>query len=141
MFVTAIKNTPIFNTREIEKVFAVPLPFDNVFLLRQLETIVYRDTSFEVVQVFDQVLQVKTTAYFTTYPLYIDRRFVKPCEEEPKQKPITLPSKKKLLERFLSFPKTPYIWGGNVPEGVPELLTYYPPTCPMTPFEIGRAHV
>jgi len=116
LFAISIKNTPLRSD--------------------SLEMVLLPGSVMRVIEEQDDLLQVTTNEYASTKPLYVDRRFVTICKEEPKEREKRLPSRKEMLERLHAFPKLPYVWGGNVPEGVPELLTYNPPPKQLSSMEL-----
>ena len=59
-------------------------------------------------------------------PIYFDRRFGHFCDQRPEVKG-SLPSSAELLSHMEKRVGTPYVWGGNWAEGIPEMLQYYPP--------------
>lgn len=123
--------TPIFNTKQLEAVFGRDsgrLQVDKAGHVRALEMIAFSGTHFEVcAQWGEKLLQVTTTSYPVDYPLFIDRRFGTITTMRPPQKGLNWPPRARVLERLESAVGIQYIWGGNVREGLPTLLTYYPP--------------
>jgi hypothetical protein len=67
-----------------------------------------------------------------TYPkrsLYVDTRFAKPASRlSPKR---VLPEAEAILSKMLAKIGTPYVWGGNWSDGIPEMLDYYPAKKPI----------
>jgi hypothetical protein len=78
----------------------------------------------------DSILEIEAKAY-SSEPLYIDRRFGEIREKEPERMQKFLPSADLILERMEKRIGTPYVWGGNWAEGIPEMLHYYPPKGPL----------
>ena len=132
MFATVIKNAPLFNRKEISEIF---LNFDKVHLIREIETILLHGSALTIIKKEGSVLEVLTDEYTSVNPLYIDQKFVNECDERPLERKKEMPSFHVMIERLLNFPKLPYIWGGNAPEGIPELLTYYPPKKELSSFD------
>lgn len=132
MFATVIKNAPLFNRKEISAAF---LNFDKVHLIREIETILLPGSLLAIVKKEGDILEVLTEEYTSVKPLYIDKRFVNEGDEKPDERKKVMPNTNTMIERLLNFPRLPYIWGGNVPEGIPELLTYYPPKKPLSSFD------
>lgn len=135
MYATSVKPTPLFNTENLEKIFWDPTSFDDRFLLRQLETVVYPGSLFEVISAKRDVLEVRTEEYQASRSYFIHRHFVEMKRASPKPRDKNLPSKQEILRRLETFPKSLYIWGGNIPEGIPELLHLFPPNRRLSPFE------
>ena len=132
MFATVIKNAPLFNRKEISEIF---LNFDEVHLIREIETILLPGSALIIIKKEGNVLEVLTEEYPSVKLLYIDKRFVNESDVKPLERKKEMPSKNAMIARLYNFPKLPYIWGGNVPEGIPELLTYYPPKSPLSSFD------
>ena len=135
-FFVVEKPTPVLNQFDFSAVFTVPLPLDDQNLVRALEMIAFPGTVFEVLQELQgHVLEVRTLEYPTCYPLFVDSRFGKIEEERPCERKKALPTADVILKRLESQLGLPYIWGGNVGVGVPDLLRYYPPQKKLTRFE------
>ncbi len=134
MFAYTKTNTPLFNTKELSTLFQKPLPFDSQHLIRALETILLPSSPLTIQKEHETVLEVTSSEYASSSPLYVDKRFIiQTSSLEEKKRPM--PSKKTLLKRFSSYPKRPYIWGGNTKDGIPELFEYYPPQTLLTHYE------
>lgn len=140
MFARVVKNTPLFNCKNFPDCFQYPLKFDHRYLLNELETVLYKDSVVEVLQVTDCIAEVKTKEYPSEKRLYLDTRFLEFTESEPMPREIPLSTKRQILAKLENFPKCIYIWGGTDPKGVPSWSTYYPPTSLLTPFEMAHWH-
>lgn len=132
MFAITLKNTPLFNQKEISEVF---LNYDQSHLVRELEMILLPGSALAVVSDGD-ILEVKTEEYVPGTSFYVDRRFVEIRKEPFQERKRDMPSVKEMIRRLESFPKLPYIWGGNTQEGISELLEYYPPKKELSPFDL-----
>lgn len=134
MYVVATKPTPVFNTDNLEKVFWDPASFDDKFLLRQLEVVLYPNSLFEVVSDRGDLFEVRTDEYIPTSTFFIHKHFVQKTNT-PKKREKKMPTREEIIRRLETFPNCMYIWGANVPEGIPDLFKLYPPKRPLTPFE------
>ncbi len=129
--------TPVLNTPDFAAVFGgkdgETLKRDASGLVREVEFIALPGTLFEakkkLVAGKNTIYKVITKEY--PYPTdkgyYIDARFVNVVSGEPVEREKNLPPKKKIIDRLKSAVGSIYVWGGNVSEGVPEILTFYPP--------------
>ncbi len=128
MYFVAEGPTPIFNTDKLKDLFHGPLQFDSRGLFAELEMIALRGTIFEVIRDKGNfVIEVKTDAYPTSYPIYIDTRFGKLQDRKPTAFRKKKRSTSQILEMMASAVDLPYVWGGNIRSGVPKMLEYYPP--------------
>lgn len=147
-YAQSILPTPVLNTPEFSSVFgnrdgktAAP---DAAGLLRELEFIALPDTVFTIESVIrqqaDTIYRVTTTEY--PYPApggyYIDSRFVRTGKEKPPDRSKQLPNKNTIIASLLSSEGSVYLWGGNLREGIPQMLTLYPPPAPLSPAERSR---
>jgi hypothetical protein len=132
MFATVISNAPLFNQKEISKAF---LNYDEFHLVREIETILFPESVLTILNEENQVCEVTTEEYPSVKSLYIDYRFINKIDKKPDLRKKNLPSKNIMIEKLRTVPNLPYIWGGNVPEGIPKLLTLYPPERPLSSFD------
>lgn len=110
------------------------LPLDKAGLLREVAAIAWPGTKFQVHEACgDQILRVSTQEYLYSEQLFVDRRFLELCPVEPGERPTELPDAQTILTRLTSCIGLPYIWGGNWPEGIPQMLCYYPPKGALQP--------
>lgn len=132
MFAHLTKPTPLFNREEI---YTSLQTFDKSYLIRSLEMILFPGSLCKIIEQKGSILKILTPDYPSDRPLFIDARFA--TIEENAREPVTRlpPSSKELLHRLTNYPKRPYIWGGNIAAGVPEMLHYYPPPRLLTPYE------
>jgi hypothetical protein len=140
---TPVLNTPefdsLFGTREVKKdqpAAAEPL--------RALEFIALPDTVFAIAAVIRQgagTLYRVTTADYP-YPApdgyYIDSRFVRTCADKPSDRAKRIPDKGTVIASLIAAEGSDYLWGGNLREGIPQMLTFYPPPAPLTREERSR---
>lgn len=132
MFATVNSNAPLFNKKEISKSF---LNFDEFYLVREIETVLLPESVVTIIDQSGHVCEVTTEEYPFVKPLYIDERFLNKIDKMPEPRKKILSSKKVMLEKLKNFPSLPYIWGGNIPEGIPSLLSLYPPQKTLSSFE------
>ncbi len=132
MFATVILNAPLFNQKEISKAF---LNYDKFHLVREVETILFPESVVTVLSEEGNVCEVITDEYPSVKSLYIDSRFINKVDKKPNSRKKSMPTKSEMIEKLHKFPNLPYIWGGNVPEGIPSLLSFYPPKKPLSSFD------
>lgn len=118
---------PLFNTPEFPSYFqgkGESIPLDDQGLMRCLETILLPGMSFDLREKLpDNIFKIKTPNY-SGEELYIDRRFFN--ETSLIEQPSSLPSVDKICKTLKKLIGTPYLWGGNCPEGVAGMLKLYP---------------
>ncbi len=136
---TTIKPTPLFNSNDLKSLFSLPFPLDQRWLLSNLETILYPGVTVTV-EGEGEVVSIVTDDYPSTVPLFTHRRFL---DFSGNTEPIKRdrPSTKKMIEALESTPFLPYIWGGNFPQGVPELFELFPPTRQLHAWEWHLFHL
>lgn len=132
--------TPIFYTGGFRNIFGgatgTELLLDEYHQVDPLETVALSGATFHIVGVsvdHEHVIYQVTTPdypYTTEKGYYIDARFV-----DVFWMPIAtlalrekyLPTKEIILANLRNSLGLPYIWGGNIPTGVPKLLEYHSP--------------
>lgn len=131
----AVTATPVLNSPDFKAVFGgvrgAALKTDRCGQLRELEYIALPGTVFTIVKKLPigsiSIYQVETDEY--TAPanvrLYVDGRFVTLESAAPKPARRLLPSQEEIVRRLRGSLGSPYVWGGNVMNGVPELLTSF----------------
>lgn len=119
--------TPVLNTPDFSTCFGKwELPLDGQKLLRPVETVLLPHSKMELVRnVASLIWQVHTKEYPGTF--YIDERFVAFVGDSHPERPRTLPSVDALVKDLRAQIGLRYIWGGNWPKGIPELLEWYCP--------------
>jgi hypothetical protein len=137
-YAVAILPSPVLNTPDFAGVFGGPdgrsLRTDASGLLRALEFIALPGTPFTIEAIIRQergtVYRVTTQDY--PYPsragYFIDSRFVKVSETMPPARPRALPARADIIARLLAARGSIYVWGGNLRNGIPEMLTFFPPS-------------
>ncbi|GAM09202.1 hypothetical protein OR1_01476 [Geobacter sp. OR-1] len=134
-YAVAVTPTPVLNSPEFAVIFGgVPgnhIKTDSCGQMRELEFIALPGTVFEIK---DQIVNNAFTFYRVTtidYPspppqgLFIDNRFVRTSEVRPSSRRSILPPKEQIIKQLRDAAGTPYVWGGNVRSGIPEIREYY----------------
>jgi len=112
------------------------LLFDKNHLLRPLEMIALCGTIFRIISKRENnILEVTTKNYPSSYPLFIDSRFGVEVESVLERDIVQLPSPDLIFKRLKKAEGLPYVWGGNYGEGIPEMLAYYPPKKSLSSLE------
>lgn len=132
-----IKNAaPLFHQKTISKIFS---QYDAQYLIRQLETILLPGSLITVKKRHaDNIVEVVTKEYPFSLPLYTDARFLSEIRFSSftqKFRKSRLPTRRQIEDKIDRLKPFLYIWGGNIPDGLPELLHYYPPKIYLTTFE------
>lgn len=130
--------TPVLNTQNFSLIFGnkdgKTLRLDDAGIIREVEFIALPKTVFEIEQIIKKgnhsIFKITTADY--PYPTqtgyFIDSRFVQTMADKPPNRLTQLPEKKAIISELLSSEGVNYIWGGNVKEGIPQMLSFYPPT-------------
>jgi hypothetical protein len=137
----SITSTPILNRKDFSYVFGgygYGLLLDDRGLLKSLEMIAPVGSYFHVVSIHDDlghlIYEITFEDYPSSYSLYIDSRFVEKVSKSFTREK-KLPDLDLILQRLKKMISLPYIWGGNVSQGVPEMLDFYPPKRELTSHE------
>lgn len=137
LFAVALTATPVLNTPDFKAVFGgkdgKSLLKDDCGQLRALEFVALPGTVFSIeAELKDserQIYRVETYAY--PYPskrgYFVDARFVRAQGIRPPERAATLPAKEEIIKTLKSRVGSRYVWGGNSPDGVVQLLSWYPP--------------
>ena len=131
----AINSTPVLNTPDFKAVFGAAggrnLKTDRCGQVRELEYIALPGTVFTLLKKQNyetaDIYQVVTDDY-TAPPnvrLYVDGRFLKLERTAPPPRRLSLPPREKILSALRKSVGNHYVWGGNVVEGVPELVDFF----------------
>jgi hypothetical protein len=143
LFAVAVIPSPVLNTPDFASVFGgrdgKTLLFDRSGLIREVEFIALPGTVFRIEESFERgdhsIYRVTTDEY--PYPAktgyFVDSRFVRTSDTPPPPRSRRLPAKEKIIEGLLAAQGGRYVWGGNVHEGIPQLLTFYPPATGSLP--------
>ncbi len=126
-FARAVIPTPLLNTPDFCSTFSL-LPLDDERLLRAVEAVAFPGTKFRVLAAREHphIIQVSTSEYPYEGTFFTDGRFLEITAEEPLEREIVLPSIEEIVARLDALVGAPYIWGGNWPDGIPQLFDYYP---------------
>jgi hypothetical protein len=132
---TARGAAPVLNTPEIDAVFGGrdgrSLKTDRCGQVRALEFIALPGTVFRLLA---KVRQGESTAYRVEtdeYPapsgisLYVDSRLIEPADVPPPPRPRHLPEREEIAATLKAALGSPYVWGGNLRQGVAGMLEMY----------------
>jgi hypothetical protein len=134
--------TPVLNTADFTFVFGntdgKTLHRDDSDLTREVEFIALPETVFKIEEVIPgaaaTIYRVTTEDY--PYPIrkgyFIDSRFVTTLNYKPPRRLQKLPPQSVIINNLLSAEKQSYLWGGNYRQGIPQMLTFYPPPIPLS---------
>mgnify|MGYP003538286839 FL=1 len=132
MFLVASSPVPLFNTFKFPNYFqgkGKSIPLDNQGLMRCLETILLPGMLFALREKLSKNIYKIETPNYPGEKLYSHEKFL--IKSSSKKQPINLLSVDTICETLLGLikkkEKTPYLWGGNWPEGVAKMLELYPP--------------
>lgn len=127
--------TPVLNTPEFATVFGgkdgVTLKTDRCGMPRALEFIALPGTLFSIISELHSSSSTVYQVITTEYPvppgtrLYLDSRFIETKDATPLERRKKLPEKEEILSALRSSVGNPYIWGGNVSAGIPELNSWF----------------
>lgn len=128
--------TPVFNAPDLQELFGgsdgKTLRMNGCRQIRELEFIALPETVFiiekETRKGKSVIYKVTTSDYPSKKGLFIDSRFVKTVENKPPQRPRQIPPEQTITEKLISAEGSAYVWGGNIREGISEMLSFYPPT-------------
>jgi hypothetical protein len=135
-YVVATSPTPVLNTPAFHKIFGGGTNLNPCTGVRPIEFIALTGTLFTVeAAVKDQGVPIyRITTHDYPYPTttgyFIDSRFVKPVET-PEDRLPTLPTMVVVQQRLVAALDKPYVWGGNVKDGLPFLRELYPQADPL----------
>lgn len=129
--------TPVLNTPDFSHIFGnkdgKTLRLDDSGIIPELEFIALPKTVFEIEHVIKKgshnIYKITTAdyPYPTSTGYFIDSRFVQRTAYKPPNRLKRLPEKKAIISELLSSEGVNYIWGGNVKEGIPQMLSFYAP--------------
>lgn len=95
------------------------------FLFKRTELVLLPGDRVQVIEKpSDNIRKVVMGRY--PVPVYIDIRATEPCSDDTPDRVPVLPSKNDILKFLYSSVGTPYVWGGNVREGIPQMFKLYP---------------
>jgi hypothetical protein len=125
---------PVLNTPAISAVFGgrdgKTLKSDRCGQVRELEFIALPGTVFRILsEVRDgtyTVFRVTTDDYPSAdRPLYLDSRFIDLQQDQPPPRRKVLPTRQEILASLRAAGGSPYVWGGNLQDGVNELAGFF----------------
>lgn len=136
-YAVATGPVPVLNTPDFRSVFGgndgKTMAVDPCGQLRALEFIALPGTAFRVEGVISdfQFPVYRVTSDDYPYPsttgYYIDSRMVWTTDCAPAPRKRTLPDPETIIARLISAVGTPYQWGSNLRQGIPEMITLSPP--------------
>jgi len=124
--------TPVLNTPDFAKVFGSSQRLDPCRGARPIEFIALPGTLFRIM---GEQLEGGSTVYRVTsndypYPsragLFVDPRFLKLVDGPLSERSRALPGLAEVQQELLAALGRPYVWGGNLRDGVPLLAKLYP---------------
>lgn len=131
----ARSSAPVLNTPDFKAVFGGAsgqgLKTDRCGQVRELEYIALPGTVFTLLgkqRSGTAVIYRVETAEYAAPPnvrLYVDARFLKLERTAPEPRRTVLPSREEIVSALRASVGNSYVWGGNVPDGVPELAEWY----------------
>jgi hypothetical protein len=132
-YAVAQSPTPVLNTPEIAAVFGKTLRTDSCGQLRAMEFVALPGTVFTIEAVVTKgtLTLYRVTSADYPYPrqsgYFIDSRFVRVTEKKPPERTRQLPPKETVIDNLLAAKGSRYVWGGNCRNGLPGMLSLYPP--------------
>lgn len=132
-YIVTTSATPVLGSPDFKAQFGwtdgVTLNFDRFWEIDAVEFIAFENTVFELKNTLgNNIYEVATADYPVENALYIHKNFVWDISRvEPDARLRILPSKEKILENLISMQWSDYVWGGNDPKGIPQILEIYPP--------------
>jgi hypothetical protein len=131
----ALTSTPVLNTPDFNAVFGGSsrqnLKVDRCGQVRELEFIALPGSVFTILKKHRSgtasIYQVETDEYDAppNVRLYVDGRFLKLQFAAPPPRRVSLPAHEEIVSALRASVGKPYVWGGNVPGGVPELEKWF----------------
>lgn len=135
LFGVARNPAPVLNSPDFAAVFGgkngSSLKTDRCGQVQELEYIALPGAVFkirgELKRGANTIYRVETEEYQAPagISLYVDSRFLVLQSKPPPSRKVTHPPREQLLKSLADSVGSQYIWGGNVKNGVPELLDYF----------------
>jgi len=126
---------PVLNTAAISTVIGGTdgrtLKHDRCGQVRELEYIALPGTVFRILDEVKrngaEVYRVETEEYPAPAgkALFVDSRFIALHSDQPLRRQPILPQRDRVIETLKTAVGSPYVWGGNVRQGIPELLEMF----------------
>lgn len=133
LYGVARRPAPVLNSPDFKGVFGgatgATLKTDRCGQVGELEFIALPGTVFRVVETISGKKGVTYRVETDDYPtppgrrLYLDSRFLETGNEPPVAERRELPPRENILAAMRAAIGAPYVWGGNIRSGVPELAT------------------
>ena len=134
-YAVARTSAPVLNTPDFKAVFGGTsgrnLKYDRCGQVRDLEYIALPGSVFTILKRHRigtaDIYQVETDEYPAppNVRLYVDGRFLRLERVAPAPRRPSLPSREEILSALKASVGSPYVWGGNVLNGVPELAAWF----------------
>jgi len=136
-YAVATTATPVLNTPSFHRFFSGTIKLDPCQGVRPIEFVALAGTLFRIEGVVKDrevtIYRVSTNDY--PYPTrtgyFVDARFLKEVAGAPQERPRTLPELAEVQKRLMGALGKPYVWGGNLQDGVPLLRELYPQADPL----------
>lgn len=133
-YAVAHTSAPVLNMPDFNAVFGGvdgrKLKTDSCNQVRELEFIALPGSVFTVVKKLrsgaGEVFQVETSEYAAPpgVRLYVDSSFLQRMDSSSPRRPV-LPPRDEIAAALRGAVGSPYVWGGNVKTGVPELASWF----------------
>lgn len=131
----ARSSTPVLNTPDFNAVFGgisgKVLKTDRCGQVRELEFIALPGSVFKILKKLrsgsTDICQVETDEYTApaNVSLYVDSRFLQLSHAAPLPRRVVRHSREQISSALRSSAGSPYVWGGNAINGVPELASWF----------------
>jgi cell wall-associated NlpC family hydrolase len=128
-------SAPVLNSPDFNAVFGGTsgreLKVDRCGQVRELEYIALPGTLFTILKKLHsgsvEIYQVETDEYKAppNRRLYVDSRFLKHQSRAPSPRIRSIPTRGEIVATLREAVGVPYVWGGNVLKGVPELAAWF----------------
>lgn len=128
----AVAPAPVLNTPDFAEVFSGRIKLDPCKGVRPIEFIALPGTLFTIEgeQMKGGIKVYRVTSndypYRNKTGYFVDARFLKAVTGPANERPRSLPEQSVVQHRLRDALGKPYVWGGNVKEGVPLLKELYP---------------
>jgi hypothetical protein len=134
-YAVVLTSAPVLNTLDFESVFGgnsgQELKTDHCGQVRELEYIALPGSVVTILKKqrsgTADIYQIETDEY--TAPLntrlYVDRRFLRLERSAPAPRRPPLPPREEIVSALRASVGSPYVWGGNILNGVPELAAWF----------------
>jgi len=136
-YAVAIGATPVLNTPDFGSVFSGARPLDPCRGVRPVEFVALEGTLFRIEgqEEKDGVTVYRVTSNDYPHPsrtgYFVDARFLKSVDAGFPERPRSLPGLEEVRRGLLASLGRPYVWGGDLRDGVPLLAGFYPGADPL----------